>query len=55
MKKECCNFKVSETDKGFQIEIEGENVKEKCKTMFDNCSCEDSFKNFFESCCGPKK
>ena len=29
MKKECCNIKVSETDKGFNVEIEGEDVKSK--------------------------
>ena len=55
MKKECCNIKVTETDKGFQIEIEGEHVKEKCKTVFENCCSDENIKNCFESCCGPAK
>jgi hypothetical protein len=55
MKKDCCNIKVTETDKGFQIMIEGEDVKEKCKTMFDNCCSNEKMKSCFESCCGPAK
>ncbi len=55
MKKGCCDIKVTETDKGFQIVIEGEDVKEKCKTVFENCCSEDSLKSCFESCCGPSK
>lgn len=51
MKKECCNVKVNEIDNGYQIEITGEEVKEKCKTVIENCckdgkSCGEFFKKF---------
>ncbi|MDD5772651.1 MAG: hypothetical protein PHX78_04200 [bacterium] len=51
MKKECCNVKVNEIDNGYQIEITGEEVKEKCKTAIENCckdgkSCGEFFKKF---------
>lgn len=55
MKKDCCNINVTEIDKGFQIVIEGEDVKEKCKTVFEKCCSEDSLKSCFESCCGSHK
>ena len=55
MKKECCNIKVSETDNGFNVEIEGENVKSKCKEVIESCCTGDNIKNMFQSCCGSKK
>ena len=55
MKKECCNIKVSETDKGFNVEIEGEDVKSKCKEVIENCCTKDNIKDLFQSCCGSKK
>ena len=51
MKKECCNFKVAETEKGFCIEIEGENIKEKCKQMFENCCTVEKKEDSGKSCC----
>ena len=55
MGKDCCNIKFTETDKGFQVEIEGDDVKEKCKTVFENCCSDENIKSSFGSCCGPKK
>jgi len=55
MKKECCNIKVSETDNGYCVEIEGENVKGKCKEVMENCCSGDMIKNWSRSCCPPGK
>ena len=55
MKKECCNIKVNETDKGFSVEVEGEDVKSKCKEVIENCCTQDNIKNLFKSCCEAKK
>jgi hypothetical protein len=55
MQKECCNIKVSETEKGFSIEVEGDSVKERCKEMMESCCSKDTMKNFFQSCCPPEK
>jgi hypothetical protein len=51
MEKKCCKFKVTETENGYRIEITGEGVKEKYKSVFENCSCEDNIKKCFEKCC----
>ncbi len=39
MKKECCNIKVTEKEDGYQIEVTGEDIKEKCKTILESCCC----------------
>ncbi len=51
MKKECCNVKVSETDNGYCVEVEGEEVKSKVKEVMGNCCSKDQMKNWFPSCC----
>lgn len=53
MKKECCNIKISETEKGFCLEVEGDEVKDKCKTVFSNCCSGEMIKKF-QSCCKPE-
>ncbi len=55
MKKECCNVKVSETDKGYCVEVEGEEVKSKVREVMDNCCSKESMKNWFQSCCSSGK
>ncbi len=55
MNKECCNIKVNETEKGFCVEVEGEDVKSKCKELMDNCCTKDNISNFFQSCCSGEK
>ena len=37
MERDCCEIKVTEMEKGFRIEITGDEVKEKCKTVIDEC------------------
>ncbi len=55
MKKECCNIKVTETDNGYTLEVEGDEVKEKCKEVMESCCTKDNIKNWFQSCCGSNK
>lgn len=52
MEKKCCNFKVTETESGYRIEISGEGIKEKCKSAFESCCFEESIKKCFGKCCG---
>ncbi len=55
MDKKCCNFDVTETEKGYRIEVTGDDLKEKCKTMFEKCCSDEKMKNWFGSCCGKKQ
>jgi hypothetical protein len=55
MKKDVCNIKISETEEGFCVNIEGENVKSKCKEVMENCCSKDMMKNWFQSCCSSEK
>ncbi len=54
MEKECCNFKVTETEDGFRIDVKGEGLKEKCEAFFKNC-CGEDMKQRFQTCCGSGK
>lgn len=54
-KNDCCDIKVSEAENGYTIEITGKDVKEKCKTIFDNCCSEGNLKKMLQSCCCPGK
>lgn len=56
MEKECCNIKVKELENGFCIEITGEDVKEKCRTIIENCCGNktpwaEMIKDCMSSCC----
>ncbi|UCH81799.1 MAG: hypothetical protein JSW20_04035 [Nitrospiraceae bacterium] len=51
MKKDCFNIKISETDKGYNVEVEGEQVKSKVKDVMENCCSKEYMKNWFQSCC----
>jgi len=55
VKKECCTIKVSETDSGYCVEIEGENIKTRCQDMMENCCSSGMMKNWFHACCQPGK
>ena len=55
MEKECCDIKFSETEKGYRIEITGEDIKTRCKPFFENCCSPDYLKKCFEKCCGIKE
>jgi len=52
MNKNCCDVKVTEVENGYRIEVTGEGVKEKCKTVFENCCTEENIKKCFQGCCG---
>ncbi len=51
MNKDCCDIKVSEIENGYRIEIQGEGVNEKCKSVFENYCSEENIKKYFEKCC----
>jgi len=55
VKKECCSVKVRETDNGYCVEIEGDNVKSKCKDLMENCCSSGMMKNWFQPCCPSDK
>ena len=51
-KKHCdCDFKVNETENGYCIEISGKDVKERCKSFFENCCSVEDIKKCLEKCC----
>ncbi len=39
MKNECCNINVTEKEDGYNVEVTGKDIKEKVKTIFENCCC----------------
>lgn len=52
MEKECCNVKVAEIKDGYSVEITGKDVKDKCKSFFENCRTDGkSWKDFMKNCC----
>jgi hypothetical protein len=54
MEKQCCNVNVTELDNGYRLEITGDEIKAKCKTMIENCCAEGNMKNWISACCGTK-
>ena len=55
MEKACCNVKVTETEDGLRVDIQGEDLKEKAGAFFDKCCGEGSGKKGFNFCCGTDK
>ena len=55
MEKQCCNINVTELENGYRCEVTGEDVKEKCKSVFENCCTEEKINKCFEGCCGTKE
>ena len=51
MSKNCCDINVKEIENGYSVEITGDGVKEKCKTVFDSCCSEENIKKCFQNCC----
>ena len=54
MDKKCCGFDVTETENGYRVEITGDDIKGKCKTMFEKCCADEKMKTWFSTCCGKK-
>lgn len=55
MEKECCNIKVSETEDGYNIDVKGENLKDRFETFFKGCCGEEMKKKMSQFCCGSGK
>ena len=55
MEKGCCDIKFKETENGYTIEIKGEGIKEKCKSVFENCCTEEKIRSCIQSCCESKE
>ena len=55
MDKQCCDISFTEVENGYRIDIIGEGVKDKCKTVFENCCTEEKIQECLQSCCGTKK
>lgn len=52
MEKDCCEIKVTEIEKGFKIEVTGDEISNKCKTAFRQCCSGEAMKKCFHSFCG---
>ena len=55
MDKKCCSFDVTELENGYRIEVTGDDIKEKWKTIFEKCCTDEKIKNCFSACCGKKQ
>jgi hypothetical protein len=55
MEKECCTVRINETDKGYRLEIEGDEVKSKCAEMLKKCCTEGIMKTWRQSYCSSEK
>ena len=56
MGKDCCNMKVTEIEDGIRIDITGKDIKDKCKTIMQNCCCdEESIQKIIKTCCKTEK
>ncbi len=54
MEKKCCSVNVTELEDGYRFEITGDELKDKCKTVFENCCTAENIKKYFPACCGTK-
>jgi hypothetical protein len=54
MDKKCCSFDVTELENGYRVEVTGDDIKEKWKTIFEKCCTDEKIKNCFSACCGKK-
>lgn len=48
MEKQCCNFRVTELEDGYRLEVTGQDVKDRCKTFFEKCCTGENMKNCFQ-------
>ncbi len=55
MDKNCCNIKVTETQKGYCFEITGKEIKDKCKAFVEKCCAGGKpWEEFIKKCCSSK-
>jgi len=54
MDKKCCSFDVTELENGYRVEITGDDIKDKWKTIFEKCCTDEKIKDCFSACCGKK-
>ncbi len=55
MDKDCCNIKVTETQKGYRFEISGKEIKDKCKAFMEKCRAGGKpWEEFIKKCCPSK-
>ena len=45
MEKQCCSVNVTELENGYRVEITGDDVKAKCKTIMENCCARGGMMN----------
>jgi len=48
MEKQCCNFSVTELEDGYRLEVTGQEVKGRCKTIFEKCCTGENMNNCFQ-------
>ncbi len=46
-----CEIKVTELDNGYQIQVTGDEVKDRCKDLKDKCCDEKTVKKMISCCC----
>ena len=52
MEKKCCDINVTETEKGYKIEVTGDEVKTKCKEKIEKwCKDGNCGEMFKKECC----
>jgi hypothetical protein len=54
MDKKCCSFDVTELENGYRVEITGDDIKDKWKTIFEKCCADEKIRDCFSACCGKK-
>ena len=45
MENKCCNISVAELQDGYRLEVTGQDVKERCKTILEKCCSGDKMNN----------
>lgn len=55
METKCCNVSVTEIEDGYRLEVTGQEVKGRGKTIFEKCFTDENMKNCFQVFSGLKK
>lgn len=54
MEKQCCSVNVTELENGYRLEITGDDIKEKCAAMMENCCARGNMMDCFPAAGGQK-